>query len=140
MECNLPPWLACKMRAPKTSALPFASLSLQTQTDSVLFHLQLFVLRNQRRAEKEYSKELVFPKGRRRCLNPMLIQRYRKDRASPPLRGGTLLKRVTYSLKLQKTPDLSQRKDPVLQYPISPVAMYCSKGACGSPNKIVFHR
>ena len=127
-----------------TSALPFASLSLQTQADSVIFHFQLqtwfefwFVLRTQTRAaEKEYSRELVLPKGDGRCLNPTLIQRHRQDRASPSFREGTLLEWVLMHLPhLQRMPDLSQRKGPLWQYAAQPVATCCSEGARDSLNK-----
>lgn len=72
-----------------TSAWPSASLSLQTEADPVIFHFQLwtrfelrFVLRSQtRRVEEEYSRGLVLPKADGRCLDPVLIQRHRQDRA-----------------------------------------------------------
>lgn len=127
-----------------TSALPFVPLSLQTQVDSVIFHFQLwtwfefwFVLRTQtRNAKKEYSRELVLPKGDGRCLNAMFIQRHRQDRASPSLREGPLLEWVLMDLpQLQRMPDLSQRKHPLWQYSAQPVAMYFSEGAHDSLNK-----
>lgn len=146
---NLSLRLVCKKSFP-TFALPFASLSLQTQADSVIFHFQLwtwfefwFVLRNQTRtAEKEYSRELVLPKRDGSCLNLMLIQRHRQNRASPSLREGTLLEWVLmYLLQFQGTPDLSQRKEPPWQYPVRPVATYCSEGARDSKqNWSVLHR